>query len=128
MRTFIAGTASTGLSVGKEQRRREVIGQARRHAGEEISRRRTDHHEVGLAAELDVSHLDLVLQVPQAGMNLVLRQSRERHRRDELRSALGQHAGDGRAAAAQQPDQLARFVSRDAAADDEEDALALHDQ
>ncbi len=51
----------------------------------------------------------------------------ERQRRDELGAGPGQHGRDAGAGLAQQAHELEAFVSRDAAADDQEDALALHD-
>jgi hypothetical protein len=68
-------------------------------------------------------HLGLVLQVPEAGVDRLLGQSRQGHRRDELRSAGGQDAADARPGLADQPNQLAGLVGRDAAADDQQDAL-----
>ena len=114
------------LVGGEQQGGGEIVGDPRRHLRQQVGGRRADHDQVGLAAELDMAHLDLVLEVPQAGMDRLLGQRRQRHRRDELRAALGQHAAHAAARLADQPDQLARLVGGDAAADDEEDALAPH--
>ena len=51
--------------------RGEVVGDARRHLRQQISGRRRDDHQIGLAAQLDMPHLDLVLQVEEIGINLV---------------------------------------------------------
>ena len=90
--------------------------------GEEVGGGWGDDDEVGLAGELDVAHLDLVLQVPQAGVDGRLAQRREGHGGDEVGGGLGQDAADLVAALAQGPDKFGGFVGGDAAADDEEDA------
>ena len=112
--------------VGREEQRgREVVGDARRHLGEQVRGRRAHDHQVGLAAEPDMAHLGLVLEIPQRGIDRVLAQRGERHRGDELLPALGHHASHRTARLADQPDELARLVRRDAAADHEQDAQAF---
>ena len=113
--------------VGREDKRgAEIIGDARGHLGEQVRGGRADDDQVGLAAELDVPDLGLVLQVPQRGMDLVLGERREAHRRDELRPAVGQHASDLAAALADQPNELARLVGGNTAAHDEQDTRRDH--
>ena len=52
--------------VGREQHRRgEVVGEAVRHLGEEVGRRRRDDDEVGLARQADVADLVLVVEVEE---------------------------------------------------------------
>src|SRR3546814_8119503 len=52
--------------VGREQQcRREVVGDARRHLREQIGGRGRDDDQVGFAAQLDMPHLDLVLEVKE---------------------------------------------------------------
>ena len=108
--------------VGREdQRGREIVGDARRHLGEQVGGRRADHNQVGLAAQLDVPHFGFVLEVPQRGIDRLFGERGERHRGDELLPALGHNAGHRSARFADQPHQFARFVRCDAAADDEQD-------
>ncbi len=111
---------------GEKEGGREVVGDPRRHLGEEIGGRWTDDHQIGLAAQLDMPHLDFVLEVPETGVDRLLGQGRERHRRHEPLAARGQHAAHAPAGLADQPNQLARLIGRDPAADDEKDTLALH--
>ncbi len=59
-------------------------------------------------------------------MDGLLGERGEGHGRDELRASRRQHAPYGAARLADQADQLARFVGGDPAADDQENALALH--
>ena len=61
------------LVGGKDQRRRQIIGNPARHLGEQIGRRRAHHHQIGLAAQLDMAHLGLVLEVEQVGVDLIFR-------------------------------------------------------
>jgi hypothetical protein len=75
-----------------------------------------------------MADLDLVLEVPERGMDLVLGQRGEAHRRDELRPAFGQHASDVAAALLDQAHELARLVGGDAAADDQQDARRNHSE
>ena len=118
--------------VGRQQqRRREIVGDARGHLGEQIGGRRADEHEVGRAAKLDVADLDLVLQLPQRGVDLAFGERAEAHRRDEMLAAFGQHGRDLVAGFLEQPDELERLVCGNPAADDEEHpchviSLAVH--
>ena len=105
----------------KDQRGRKIVGNAGRHLGEHVGSGRADDDQVGLAAQLDVAHLGLVLEVPQRGIDLVLAERGERHGGDELLPAFRHHAGHLAAALADQAHQLARLVGRDAAADDQQD-------
>src|SRR3546814_8078332 len=73
-----------------------------------------------------MTHLDLVLEIEEAGIDFVLGQRRQGHRGHELLATLGQHARHLAARLADQPDKLASCVSRDPAADDEEDVLSPH--
>ena len=100
----------------KDQRGCEVIRDACCHLGHQIRRCRAHHHQIRLAAELDMAHLGLVLEIPQRGVDRVLTQRGERHGGDKLLSAFCHDAGNIAAALADQPHQLARFVGRDAAA------------
>ena len=41
----------------------------RRHLRQQVGGRRADQDEIGRAAELDMAHLDLVLELPQRGVD-----------------------------------------------------------
>ena len=110
------------LVGGEDQRGGKIIGNPARHLGKQIGGRRAHHHQISLAAQLDMTHLGLVLEVEQVGVDLVLAQCGERHRGDELLAALGNDAGDLAAALADQAHQLAGLVGCDAAAHDQQDA------
>ncbi len=113
--------------VGREQQRGgKVVGVPRRHLGDEVGGGGRNDDQVGLARQLDMSHLDLILEVPERGEDLVFGQGGERHRRDEMRSALGQDAAHAHPRLADQPDELARLVSGNPAADDQEDVSIGH--
>ncbi len=98
------------------------------HLGEQIGGRGGDDDQIGLAAQLDMPHLDLVLQVEQIGIDLVLAQRRERQRRDELLPRAGEDAAHDIARFAKQADELDALVRGNAAADDEQDAGLGHRQ
>ena len=70
--------------------------------------------------QLDMADLDLVLELPQRGVDLAFGQRAEAHRGDEMLAALGQHRRDLVPGLLEQPHQLERLVGRDPAADDEE--------
>ncbi len=78
----------------QNQRGAKIISNAGRHLGHQVCCGGANHHKIRLAAKLDMANLSFVLQIPQAGMDLVARECCQRHRRDELRAAIGEHAGD----------------------------------
>ena len=108
----------------------KIVGNPARHLGEQVCSRRADDHQVGLPRELDMPHLDLVLEVPQGGVHRIFAERGQRQRGDELRTAVGQHAGylAGHAAdaLADQAHKLAGLVGRDAATNDQQDARTRH--
>ncbi len=113
--------------VGRQQQRgRQIVGDPRRHLRHQVGARGANHHQIRLAAQLDVAHLGLVLKIPQRGIDRLFGQRRQRHRCHELLPALGHDAGHLAAALADQPHQLARFIRRDAAADDQQDPARMH--
>jgi hypothetical protein len=115
-----------GLVGGEDQRGGEIVGDPRGHLGEEVGGRRADHHEVGLAAELDVADLGFAVGIPQRGVDRVAAERGEAHRGDELRAPVGQHAGHLAAALADQAHELAGLVGGDAAAHDQQDSRCDH--
>ena len=66
----------------------------------------------------------LVLTVEKLGEDMVGGERADRKRRDELTRGRRHDAAHRSAALAQPADQVERLVGRDAAADDEQDALA----
>ncbi len=64
-----------------------------------------------------------VVAVEQLAVDLLAGQRADRERRDELARRARHHRRHRRAALAQAADEVERLVGRDAAADDEEDAL-----
>jgi hypothetical protein len=126
MNGFIAGAARTGLSVASSTVVARSSALATGHAGEERGGGRGDDEQVGLAREPDVADLGLVGEREQLGVDLVAAERGQRERGHELRRGAGQHDPEREAAVAAAPDQLQALVGGDAAADDEQDALALH--
>ena len=123
MRTFIAGATTTGLSVARS---RVVARSSAMPAAIFASRSAVAGQTSTRSAartELDMADLDLVLEVPQRGVDRAFGERAEAHRGDEMLAALGQHRRDRMAGLLEQAHQLERLVGRDPAADDEEDAL-----
>ena len=127
MRTFMAGAASTVLVGGEQNGGGKVGGDAVRHLGEKVGGRRRDHDQVSLARQADMPDLGLVLEVEQIGENLFLGQA-PTSESGVTNSAppLGQDRAHGGAALLQAAHQLEALIGGDAAADDQQDALALH--
>ena len=85
----------------------QIVGNARSHFRQHIGRGRAHDDQIGIARQLDMTDFSLVLEIPQSGVHLIAGQRCKRHRRDELRPALGQHAGHIGPAAPDQAHQLA---------------------
>jgi hypothetical protein len=114
------------LLVGRQERGRgEVARDPLRHLRHQVGRRRRDDEKVGIARQLDVSHLGLVGEREQVRVHLVLGQGGDRQRRHERLARLGEDRPDMGAALPEPADQIEALIGRDAPADDEEDALAL---
>ena len=111
--------------VGRQQRRRrEIVGEAERHVGDEVGGRRRDDQEVGLARELDVAHARLFRRGEQVGADRLAAERLGRKGRDEPLGRGGHGDAHRRAAFAQAANQVERLVGRDAAANDQQDAGA----
>ena len=91
----------------KDQRCRQIIRDPGGHFRHQIGRRGANHNQISFAAELDMPHLGFVLEVPKRGVDFVLAQCSQRHRRHELLSALRQNASDIAPALADQTNKLA---------------------
>jgi hypothetical protein len=126
IRTFIAGTAITGLSVASSSVVARSSAMNVRHLGQHVRRRRADDHQIGLPRKLDVPHLHLVPEIPERGVDGIFAERGERHGGDELRPAIGEHACDLAARLADQADKLARFVGGNAAAHHQQDTRGSH--
>jgi hypothetical protein len=103
MRTFIAGAASTGLSVASG----------------------CHDQEIGLARELDMAHLALVGEREHVAVDAILAQRLQGERGHEAGAGVGDHAAHRGAALAQPADEFEGFEGRDAARDDQQDPLAV---
>ena len=114
------------LVGGEQHGGGEIVGEAMRHLGEEVGGRRRDDDQVGLARQADMADLGLVLEVEQIGEGLLLGEHGERERGDELGAAFGQDRAHGGAPLLQAAHELEALIGGDAAADDQQDALALH--
>ena len=113
------------LVGGEQHGRGEIVGQARRHARQDVGGRRRHHQQVGIARELDVAHLAFVGQREHVAVDAIFGQSLQRQRRDEFGAGLGQHAAHRSTAFAQAADELERLEGRDAPRDDQQNPLAL---
>ena len=105
---------------------RQIISDARGHLGKDIGSGRTNHHKVGLTAELNMPDFPFFLQVEHVAIYLVFGHDAHRKRRDKLSRAFRHHRAYGNALTLQQAHKLKRFVSSDAAANDQEDAFFNH--
>ena len=125
MRTFMAGAASTVLSVASRTVEARSSARPMRHLGEKIGGRRRHDDEIGLARETDMADLGLILEVEELGEGPLLGEHRERKRRDE-RGAAARQDGAHRAPRSFKPaHEIEALIGGDAAADDQEDALAV---
>ena len=116
------------LVGGEQHGGGEIVGQAARHARQQIGGRRRHDQQVGIARELDVAHLALVGQGEHVAVDTVFREGLQREGRDELRAGFRQHAAHRGAAPAQEADQFSRLEGGNAARDDQQDTLAVqHD-
>ena len=110
--------------VGRQQRGRgQIVGEAVRHARQQIGGRGRDDDEIGRARQFDVAHLRFVGQAEQILAHRLRRSARPptAARRIAWRRAVIT-TRTLRAALAQPPDQFQRLVSGDAAADDQQNA------
>ena len=113
------------LFIGGEQHGRgKVVGVAVGELGHQVGGGWCDDDQIGLARQADMADIMLVLAVEEVGENVVGGKRADRKRRDELPRGGCHDAADRSAPLAQAADQVERLVGGDAAADDEQDALA----
>jgi len=116
--------ASVERPIGGQQHGgSEIVGQSIGELGHEIGSRRCHDNQVGVAGEADVSDILLVLAIEDVGEDVVGRQRADRKRRHELPRGFSHHRTHGRAALLEPADQVERLIGRDAAGDDEQNAL-----
>ena len=106
-----------------QQGRGQIIGMTTAHPGHQIGGAGRDNNQIGGAAELDMAHLGFGSQVEKILVHRGAGKGRDRQRRDEFGPGAGQDRHDAGPLAAQQADQLERFVGGDAPADNQKDAL-----
>ena len=125
MRTFMAGAIRIGSVVASStvEARSSACPPAIRAIRFAVAGAATDH--VGVARQADVADVGLVLAIEQVGVRPLSRERRCGERGHELLRALRENAAHRSAALAQAADQVERLVGRDAAADDEQDALGF---
>ena len=98
---------------------------AARHLRQQIGRRRRNDDEIGVAGETNMADVELAVRIEQIGENALAAQRGGGKRRDEMLRGGGEDAAHLHAAVLQAADQIERFIGGDAAADDEQDAVAV---
>ena len=73
-----------------------------------------------------MTHLSLILEIEKRGIDLVFAERSQRHGGHKLLSAIGNDAGHIAACFADQAHQLAGFISRDAAANNQKNTRSAH--
>jgi hypothetical protein len=111
--------------VGGEQNSGgEIVGEAGGGFGHEVGGGGRDDDEIGLAREADVADIEFLRLIEQIGEDALADECASSERGDEALRRFRHHHAHGDAGFFQAADQLERFVSGDAAANDEQDALA----
>ena len=116
--TFIAGAASTRLSVASSSVVARSSARPPAMRARMIRARRRDHDEVGGARQLDMADRGFVRQAEQFVADGLPAEGRRRKRGNELLRRRGHDDAHRRAAVPEPPDQLQRLVGRDSSADD----------
>ena len=126
MRTFMAGATSTRLVGGEQDGGGEIVGEPMRHLGQKVGGRGRDHDQIGLARQADMPDLGLVLEVEQIGEGLSSVSTESESGVTNSAPPFVRIARTRRAPLLQAAHELEALIGGDAAADDREDALALH--
>ena len=103
----------------------EIGGEAKGQFRHQIGGRRRDHDQIGLARQPDVADIELTPRIEQIGEHALAGDGAGRQRGDEMLRRFGENAAYGNAAFFQAPDEIERLVGGDAAADDQQHALAI---
>ncbi|MBW3550458.1 MAG: thiamine-phosphate kinase, partial [Proteobacteria bacterium] len=120
LEALLGAALDDGRDVGGE-----VGGLARCHARHQVGGGRRHDDQVGGARQLDMAHLGLIGEAVKVGEHAGPAQARHRQGRDELFRRARHDAAHADAFLPGAPDQLQTLVGRDAAADDEQDLLAV---
>ena len=118
------GRQKHGPVGGEQNGRGEIVGKSVGELGHQVGGGRRHQHQVGLAGQPDVADILFVLTVEEIGEHVIGGKRADRQRRHELLGRVRHHGTDGGAALAQPTDQVERLIGRDAAADDQKDALS----
>lgn len=110
---------------GQAQRADQIVGQAVGQPRQQVGGGRSDDHLIGPARQFDMSHRLLGGAVPQRGAGGLPGQGLEAERGDELLRAAGHGDLHLRTGVAQATDQFERFVSGNASADAQQQALSV---
>jgi hypothetical protein len=125
MRGFMAGATSTALVGGQQRRGGEVVGEAVRHLRHQVGGGRRHDDQVGLARQLGYGRHRAR---PERSNRSVKTRSAESAPTDSgvtnCSAARRHDAAHAERRARAAADQVEALVGRDAAADDEQDALA----
>ena len=113
------------LVGGEQDGRGEVIRQSVRHLRHQIGGGGRHHDQARIAGEPDMADVELGARVEQIRKRMLAGDRADRQRRAELLRRRRHHHAHLDAALAQSPDQIERFVGRDAAADDEQDVWGI---
>ena len=109
------------LLVGREQQcGRKVVGEPGGHLRQQVRGRRADEDEIGRAAELDMAHLDLVLELPQRRVDLALRKRAEAIGVTKCSPPLVSTGVTSCPAFLKQPDEFEGLVGGNPSADDQQ--------
>gem|GEM_PF-6828940 len=95
-----------------------------RHLGHQIGGRGCDDDQVAFARQPDMADILFILARKQVEIDVGGGKRADGKRGDELLRASGHDRADAGAAFAQAPDQVKALISRNAAGDDQENALA----
>ena len=106
---------------GEEDGAGKIVGVAARHFRQQIGRRRRHHDEIGITRQTNVADVEFTLRIEQVGVSGLAGQRAGGEWRDEVLRGSGENAAHLGAAVLQPPDQIERFISGNAAADNKED-------
>ena len=85
------------------------------HLGDDIGAGRRHHQDIGIARQIDMSHLVFIGQREQIVIDFIFGERGKAQRRDELGTAFGQNATHQAALLAYASDQVGDLNRRDAA-------------
>ncbi len=98
---------------------------ATRHLGHQIGGGGRHHDQISVAGEPNMADVEFGARIEEIHIGVPARDRACRKRRDEFLRGPRHHDAHRSAALPQAPDQVERLVSRDPAADDEQDVSAM---